>query len=187
MARIFISYRRADSQAWADRIYPVLVQAFGKDNVFKDVDNITLSRNFRAAIERAVINSDVVLILIGRQWVSITDDSGRKRLDNPDDFVRLEAEMALRHDKMVIPVTVDGARMPATTELPSTLQDVPVLNGANVRGDPDFEHDMGRLIRNIQELTGSVPASAPPPPVPTSRTIPTCSLSKLNKLKPQSL
>ncbi|MBL8163084.1 MAG: SUMF1/EgtB/PvdO family nonheme iron enzyme [Anaerolineae bacterium] len=158
MARIFISYRRADSQAWADRIYPVLVQAFGETNVFKDVDSIGLSRNFRAAIERAVINTDVVLVLIGRQWVTITDDQGQRRLDSPDDFVRLEAEMSLRHEKMVIPVIVDGARMPASTDLPPTLAELPMLNGAAVRGDPDFDHDMRRLIRAIQEELDQQPS-----------------------------
>lgn len=160
MARIFISYRRADSQAWADRIYPVLAAAFGANNVFKDLDSIGLSRNFRAAIERAVIDTDVVLILIGRLWVTITDDQGR-RLDNPDDFVRLEAEMALRHEKMVIPVVVDGARMPVSTDLPPSLYDLPLRNGAVVRGEPDFAHDMNRLIRSIKEQLSQQPVTPP--------------------------
>ncbi len=154
MTRIFISYRRADSKAWADRIYPILVKAFGKENVFKDIDSIGAGQNFRAAIEKAVINSDAVLILIGRQWVTITDNQGRKRLDNLDDPVRLEVEMALRHVNIVIPVVVDGAQMPTSADLPPTFNDLPYLNGANVRGDPDFDHDMARLIRAIHERIG---------------------------------
>ncbi len=154
MTRVFISYRRADSQAWADRIYPVLVRAFGKGNVFKDIDSIGAGQNFRTAIEKAVISADVVIILIGRQWVTITDSQGRKRLENPDDAVRLEVEMALRHVDIVIPVVVDGAQIPSPIDIPPTFNNLPFLNGANVRGDPDFDHDMDRLIRAIRERLG---------------------------------
>jgi TIR domain/WD40-like Beta Propeller Repeat len=154
MTRIFISYRRKDSKPWSDRMYPVLVKAFGKRNVFKDVVNIGAGQNFRAVIERAVFSADVVLIVIGQQWVTITDKTGQKRLENPDDFVRLEAEMALRHGKIVIPVLIDGTQMPSSTDLPSTLINIPSLNGANVRGDPDFDPDMRQLILAIRKQVG---------------------------------
>lgn len=166
MPRIFLSYRRADSQAIADRIYSYLVVQFGADSVFKDVDDIQLAQDFRAAIERALITSEVAIVIIGPRWATIPDSSGNPRLNNPADFVRLEVEMALRHVKIVIPVLVDGASMPASADLPSSLHPLVFKQAALVRHDPDFKRDMARMARAIRRAFGMAEPTPIPPPAP---------------------
>ena len=87
---IFISYRRADSEGLAGRIYDRLVEHFGEDRVFLDVTNISVGEDFVDALGQAISSCEVVLVIIGPQWANITDEMGRKRLEDPHDFVRLE-------------------------------------------------------------------------------------------------
>lgn len=153
MARIFISYRRADSQAITGRIYDRLVAAFGKANVFKDVDSIPPGSTFVEVLDKELGQCNVMLVVIGRQWVTITDETGNRRLDNPEDFVRLEVERGLsREDMLFIPVLVDGAGNPGPNDLPPSLRDLSERQSVTVRHDPDFHRDMDRLIT----LLGSV-------------------------------
>ena len=119
--RIFISYRREETAYPAGWLYDRLTGHFGGGQVFKDVDSIQLGDDFVEVITRAVGSCDVLLALIGDEWQTITDAHGRCRLDNPDDFVRLEIEAALSRRVLVIPVLVDGARMPRADELPDSL------------------------------------------------------------------
>ena len=113
MPNIFISYRRTDSSAHVGRIYDRLVQAFGKKHIFKDVDNIPVGVDFRQVLAREVNKCDIVLVVIGRYWMTVTDDYGRRRIDNPDDFVRIEVATALaRPNCLVVPVLLQGAQMP---------------------------------------------------------------------------
>lgn len=161
MPRIFISYRRADSRTMTGRISDRLSYAFGADNVFKDVDDIPLGSDFRDVIHDAVAKTDVLLVIIGSQWVSITDPSGRRRLDDPNDFVRIEVEAGLRRDNpvVVIPVLVGGAAMPTEVDLPESIDPLAFRNAAIVRDDPDFNSDMGRLIDQLK-ATFPEPANA---------------------------
>jgi formylglycine-generating enzyme required for sulfatase activity len=152
MPRIFISYRRADSIGITGRIYDRLVVAFGKENVFQDVEDIPFGVDFRKFLREQVAACEVVLVVIGRQWVHIQDEQGRRRLDNPADFVRIEVENALSQGKVVIPVLVDNATAPREDELPSTMQELCYRNAAVVRHNPDFDRDMSRLINAIQDL-----------------------------------
>ena len=138
--KIFLSYRRADSQNVTDRIYDRLVTAFGRDNVFKDVDSIGLGENFRDKIKTAIDRSEVALVVIGKSWLQVRDTSGRRRLENDDDPVRLEIEHSLARGLRLIPLIVDGAAVPSQEELPASLRDLANLNGAAVRPDPDFHH-----------------------------------------------
>ncbi|MBK8026281.1 MAG: toll/interleukin-1 receptor domain-containing protein [Chloroflexi bacterium] len=169
MPKVFISYRRADGQAAADRLYTALAAAVGKDNVFKDVDSIRLSQDFRAAIEKAIILSDVLLVVIGPHWLTVTDDSGQRRLDNSADYVRLEVEIGMRHVRAVIPVLVDGAQMPAGDQLPPSLYQLSYLNGAVLRGEPNTTSDISRLVDQIRGLFDS-PAADADAPQPTGAT-----------------
>lgn len=151
MARIFISYRRADSAAESGRLYDRLAAVFGADNVFKDVDDIPPGADFRTVLEEEVSRCDVLLAVIGPQWITITDEDGRRRLHNPDDFVNIEIEAGLsRSDVLVIPLLVGGARMPSPEQLPENLQALCYRNGMPVRHDPDFHRDVQRLIERIQ-------------------------------------
>lgn len=159
MPRIFISYRRADSQAMTGRIYDHLLKAYSEQDVFKDVEEIPLGVNFAQHITEEIATCDVVLAIIGKKWIDLRDDAeGARRLDNPDDFVRLEVVTALNQaHTRVIPVLVDGASMPTADELPEPMQPLHFRSAAQVRDDPDFEVDMGRLIEQIGKTKRAFP------------------------------
>src|SRR4029453_5992000 len=121
-ARVFISYRRQETAWPARQLYDVLVAELGADRVFKDVDNIEPGDDFVERIQSAVGSCQVLLALIGPRWLTITDAKGERRLDGPEDFVRLEVETALsRDDVRVIPILVDDAKMPRPQDLPTEL------------------------------------------------------------------
>src|SRR5688572_25690613 len=104
MAQIFISYRRAESSSTTGRIHDRLAQAFGKDNVFKDVDDIPIGRDFRGILRQASANCKVMLVIIGPTWLNV-QKNGIRRLDDPNDFVRLEVETGLQSDDiLVVPI-----------------------------------------------------------------------------------
>lgn len=144
---IFISYRRQDSADITGRIYDRLVQQFGRDAVFKDVDSIPLGIDFRAHLQAAVGQCNVLLAIIGNRWVGM--ESGRRRLDDARDHLRIEIETALQRNIPVIPILVQGASVPAEEDLPSSLQSLAYRNGLAIRTDPDFHTDMERLIKGI--------------------------------------
>ena len=145
-----MTYRRADSADQAGRIFDRLVSAFSKDRVFKDVDYIPAGADFRRVIQDALQRSDIVLLILGPSWSSITEGQGRRRLDDENDYVRLEVEIALRLGKVIIPVLVRGAVMPTPSELPVALKDIAFRHALSVRPDPDFHRDMDRLIHAIK-------------------------------------
>lgn len=149
---IFISYRRADSDDVSGRIYDRLLSRFNKENIFKDVDSIPLGVDFRMHLENKVRSCSVLIAIIGKDWLNVTDGEGNRRLDNSQDFVRIEIESALERDIPVIPVLVQGGKIPEKDALPSRLKELAYRNGIAVRADPDFHNDMDRLIRGIESL-----------------------------------
>jgi SH3-like domain-containing protein len=156
MPRIFISYRRTDSSAVTGRIYDRLVNALGERSVFKDVDDIPPGADFRKVLENEVGRADVLLVIIGRQWASVTDEQGQKRLYDPNDFVRIEIETSLnRENILTVPVLVDNATMPDADQLPNSLQDLRYRNAVPVRNDPDFNRDIARLINHLKNISES--------------------------------
>jgi hypothetical protein len=144
--RIFINYRREETAFPAGWLYDRLADRYGGGQVFKDVDSIQLGDDFVEVITTAVGSCDVLLALIGDEWLGITDEHGHRRLDNPDDFVRLEIEAALSRDVRVIPILVDGARMPRAEELPGSLAGL-VRRQALELSPARFEFDTGRLLK----------------------------------------
>lgn len=164
MPRIFISYRRADSQIISGRIYDQLEQAFGADNIFKDVDNIPPGRDFRGVLREYVAWCDVMLAIIGPDWLDIRNREGARRLDDPEDFVRLEVHSGLERDgALVIPVCVKGAAPPPADALPLALRELAFNNAVEIRNDPDFKRDMRRLIDYLRTLDAAT-ARTPAPP-----------------------
>ncbi|WP_249369920.1 GUN4 domain-containing protein [Acaryochloris marina] len=151
---IFISYRREDSPDVTGRIYDRLVGEFGGDAVFKDVDDIPLGKDFRKHLNEEVSRCQILLAVIGTKWVNCADGNGNKRLDNQQDFVRIEIEAALNRDIPVIPLLVSGAAMPSSSQLPECLSSLIYRNGIQIRRDPDFHRDMDRLIKGIPPLLG---------------------------------
>src|SRR5262252_1812774 len=119
---IFISYRRQDSGDATGRIYDRLVQHYGREAIFKDVDSIPLGADFRGALDKAVGQCNLLLAVIGRQWLSSQNESGARRLDDSRDFVRIEIESAMRRDIPVIPLLVQGAGMPGENDMPSSMR-----------------------------------------------------------------
>jgi TIR domain len=153
--RIFISYRREETAYPAGWLYDRLDDRFGGGQVFKDVDSIPLGDDFMEAITRAVGSCDVLLALIGDRWVTVTDERGHRRLDDPDDFVRLEIEAALARNVRVIPVLVDGARMPRVDELPGSLISL-VRRQALELSPSRFDSDTNRLFRVLESTLAEV-------------------------------
>jgi hypothetical protein len=148
---LFISYRRQDSQHITGRIYDRLSTRFGKESVFKDVDSIPLGFDFRDHLREQVGRCSVLVAVIGKNWNPVSV-SGQQRLSDPRDHLRIEIESALERRIPVIPVLVDGIEMPGEAELPPSLARIAYHNGIAVRPDPDFHHDLDRLVRGIEQL-----------------------------------
>lgn len=153
MSKIFISYRRDDSKDVVGRIFDHLARHFDADNLFKDVDSIPLGKDFREVIENSVQSCDVVLAVIGNKWLQLTDNTGTRRIDNPDDLVRIEIEAGLKRGIPVIPVFVSDTQIPHEEQLPESLKKLAFQNGLRVRPDPDFTHDVNKLIKALNEIT----------------------------------
>jgi hypothetical protein len=148
---IFISYRRDDSPDVTGRIYDRLVQHYGRDTIFKDVDSIPYGVDFRKHLHEMVGKCDVVLAVIGDGWLNASISPGKRRLDDQADFVRIELEAALQRDIRIVPLLVRGTAMPKEEELPPTLKALAYRNGIAVRHDPDFHVDMDRLIKSLDQ------------------------------------
>ena len=155
--QIFISYRREDSAAVAGRIYDRLIRDFGKEAIFKDVDTIPISVDVKQHINSAVANCSFLLVVIGDKWLNVTDKSGRRRLDDSEDFVRMEIESALRHRIPIVPLLVQDATMPSEESLPPTLKEIANRNGMSIGHDPRFHGDMNRLIKMISNTLEDKP------------------------------
>ena len=147
---IFISYRRADSAGFTISMYQTLKQRFGA-RVFKDIEDIAAGRDFREVIHENLLSSKVVLVVIGRQWLSLTDEAGKQRIFDPEDFVQLEVATALQLKKNVIPVLVDGATMPSAEQLPEPLRNLAFHNAANLPHQ-NWDTALAKLIQRIHEL-----------------------------------
>ncbi len=149
--QIFISYRREDSAGFAGRIFDRLQARFGDNRIFMDVSGIKLGVDFVQEIERAVGQCDALIVLIGKKWLSAQDESGNIRLENPEDFVRLEIVSALERDIRVIPALVGGASMPRSQDLPESLKPLARRQGLEI-SHVGFDEDVARLIDTIEEV-----------------------------------
>lgn len=146
MAKVFVSYRRSDTGPYADILRRDLEPPF---DVFHDCDDIDVGDEFPDRIATALRDADVVLILIGKVWVTVQDDQGRRRLANPDDWVRVEVATALREKRgRIIPILFDGASAPAAAELCEELQPLCRVNAYKFSGD-SVERDADWLRRTM--------------------------------------
>jgi TIR domain len=148
--QIFISYRREDSAASAGRVYDRLSGRFRSSRIFIDVDNIAPGIDFVAALEKSVGSCDVLISVVGARWLTATDEDGKRRLDDPEDFVRLEIATALKRGIRVIPVLVDGASMPRSSDLPDDLKSLVRLQALKVSQDR-FRSDSEPLITAVDQ------------------------------------
>ncbi len=150
LGRIFISYRHADTSFPAGWLFERLAARYGKEQVFKDIDAIQPGDNFAEVIRSEVGACSVLLVLIGSQWLTVTDENGQRRIDSPDDFVRLEVQAALSRDIRVIPVLAGAARMPSAGELPECL--VKLADRQALELNPArFDSDLDKLLRVLDQ------------------------------------
>jgi hypothetical protein len=150
-AGIFVSYRRQDSSHLAGRLYDRLAGRFGERQIFMDVDTIEPGVDFTDEIRRAVAGCRVLLVIIGPSWLTAADERGGRRLDDPDDLVRLEIEAALARDVRVIPILVEGVAMPRRDDLPEGLAGLARRNAFLIRHE-SFRSDTGRLVAAIERI-----------------------------------
>ncbi|MBU1263808.1 MAG: TIR domain-containing protein [Gammaproteobacteria bacterium] len=159
MQGIFISYRREDSAGHAGRLFDRLCTYFGKDSVFMDVEGIEAGVDFVETIEQAVGGCEVLLAIIGRGWLDSKNSQGDRRLDDPQDFIRLETAAALARKVRVIPVLVEGAQMPPAESLPAELRTLTRRQAVELR-DSRWEDDIQALIKVLERVLTQTPARA---------------------------
>lgn len=151
---IFISYRRSDSSDIVGRIYDKLISHYGQSSVFKDVDSIPYGVDYREHIRHWVNRCQVMLVIIGPDWLETKGQDGQRRLDDPEDWVRLEIEMALARGIPIVPLLINNASLPSSGVLPTSLQQLAYQNNAKARNDPDFHHDLARLVQDLDHKIG---------------------------------
>jgi hypothetical protein len=162
--RIFICYRRDDVPGAAGHIYDRLEIEFGRDQLCMDIDTLPPGGvDFRKVIHERVVESDVFLAFIGPNWLGTRKEDGTRRLDSPDDHVRIEIAAALKRNIRVIPVLLDGARIPTVDELPDDLKGLARRQALHVRS-ATFRRDLENLISGIKYsgLAAAPPGAAPP-------------------------
>ncbi len=167
MANIFISYRREDSAGHTGHLFDDLRKHFGEDRVFMDIAAIEPGMDFKEAIDKALETCDVFIVVVGKQWLNVTDAKGRRRLDDPDDVNRLEIAAALRRNIRVVPILVQGATMPGLEYLPEDLKSLSRRN-AHEMSDGRWDYDVGQLIKALEKARKSEPH---PPPRPSLRKV----------------
>ncbi len=163
MGSIFLSYRREDAEGQAGRLYDDLVAVFGSGSVFMDVAAIQPGRDFRKAIDLSLDSCAVFLCLIGKNWLSAADASGKRRLDDPADFVRIETVAALKRDIPVIPIQVQGAATLKPDQLPEALKDLAYRNAMELT-HPRWDSDVQLLVNAVRPYV-SGPNAGPAPEI----------------------
>lgn len=158
--KIFLCYRREDSGDATGRLSDWLNQELGYINIFLDVHSIPLGTNFVERLRAEVQSCDALLAVIGPNWLDARDEEGNRRLDDPNDFVRIEIGRALQRDIPVIPILINGTRIPRADQLPPELQELAVRHALDVR-HASFHADVIRLSDDLWKL----PRSTDRPPV----------------------
>lgn len=157
MSRIFINYRRQDTEGYVGRLYDHLLKQFKPHDIFMDVQNIEPGADFVQVLEDAVSACDIFLAMIGPHWETLKNANGERRLDEWNDFVRIELETALKQEKVVIPILVGGARMPNPTILPESIQALSRRNAITLTHQR-FASDVEDLVKFMQDLLPSHPS-----------------------------
>jgi TPR repeat protein len=175
--KVFISYRRDDSAGYAGRMHDRLMRDLGGEFLFMDVDAIPPGANFVKVLQDEVSQCAVLLAMIGAHWLDARDERGNRRLDNPDDFVRIEIATALGRDIPVVPILLDGAGIPKSDQLPDDLRELTLRNALEVR-HASFHFDMDKLIGWLKQQLGVLGGESatvrqrysaePPSPAPAS-------------------
>lgn len=153
MSQIFISYRRQDAAEAAGRLHEGLAARFGRDAVFFDIESLVPGADFADAMRQAVETCKLMLVVMGPQWASATGPDGRRRIDDPHDFIRVEVAAGLRSDRPIVPVLVGDAQMPPASELPEDLRPLTRFR-ALVLSHRDWQGDLGLLGDAVERHLG---------------------------------
>lgn len=148
LGRVFINYRRTDTQWVAGRLADSLGRYFGDDRVFRDIEGIRGGADFSEVIHNTLGTADAVIVLIGEHWLDASDEDDRRRLDDPDDWVAQEIAAALEVGVPIYPVLVDDAPMPAVEDLPEDLRRLTRLNAVTV-SEQRWDEDVARLAKIV--------------------------------------
>ncbi len=162
MGGIFICYRRKDTDYIAGRLHRQLADHFGQDQVFRDINTIKLGSDFGERIDSFVGSCDALVAVIGDEWLS-EDETGRRRIDQPRDWVRQEIASALEREILVVPVLVENARMPSEGELPPSLRKLARRNALDLT-DARWDYEVDRLIEVVEEVVEAKPGAGPTRP-----------------------
>jgi tetratricopeptide (TPR) repeat protein len=149
VSKIFISYRRSDSADISGRIHDRLVPHFGGGSVLMDISSIPAGADFREHIKELIQQSGILLAVIGPQWEG-GDTPGIRRIDEPEDYVKLEIEQAIGKPLPIIPILVGGRAMPKPEQLPASLVSLAYRNAIEVRSGSGFPMDMEAVIKGIE-------------------------------------
>ena len=152
MSKIVISYRQNDAPGTVGCIYERLCKRYGKERVYRDIDKLVPGEDFRRSLGTALSLCNVVIAVIGPRWYYA---DGKRRLDDPNDWVRLELETALLLNKIIIPVLVEEAKMPSKMDLPTNLKDIATLQAQRIDPLHNFVHDLDELSRTIEKYVPS--------------------------------
>ena len=164
MSGIFINYRRGETAGEARALFSELSAMLGADSVFMDVDNIAPGRDhFRQVLQERLASVDVMLTLIGKDWMRATDAAGRRRLDDANDFVRREIRAALERNISVTPVLLQGAQMPVETDLPEDIRDLAYRNAFEL-SHTRWSSDVQELVKRLGLLKHERTDAKPSPP-----------------------
>jgi hypothetical protein len=154
--KIFVNYRRSDAQGFAGRLADSLTAHFGSDRVFRDVTGIDYGADFERVIVDRIEQACAVIVVIGPTWLTATDDEGRNRLLDPEDYVLREIASALDGGVVVVPVLIGGATMPRKDELPSQLAQLAMRNAITI-SDERWSSDVARVAKVLAiDVEGSV-------------------------------
>ncbi len=160
MQGIFINYRREDSEGYAITLQDRLAKHFGDKQLFMDVDDIEPGLDFMQAIEKSLSSCQVVLVLIGERWLDVMDKQGNRRLENPNDPLRIEIETALKSDARVIPILLHGTPMPASDKLPESLAPLTRRHAIEISSSRR-DYDLERLFSTLEKIPGLKPLAKP--------------------------
>ena len=168
MKKAFISYRRQDSPGHVRALHDRLQQHFHPDQIFMDVEDIPLGTDFVTELDKNLQDCVAMLVVIGPDWLDIrSSKDGSRRLDSPNDFVRLEIAQALKRNIAVIPILVDGAPMPTGDELPDVLSPLSRRQALEI-DNKHYDYGISELTKGLEKLLGQPPQEPmPPPPAPS--------------------
>ena len=159
---IFLSYRRTDSAPTTRRLYDAISERFGAESVYLDTASTAWGEEWQTALENAVAGAEVVIVVIGPKWLFTHDEWGRRRIDNPDDWVRREIELALESDKAILPLLVGEMGMPPLEAFPTPLEELATKQAFRV-DDEGWDHQVVTVLVQLESrVPRRVPAGDPP-------------------------